>query len=727
MQSKKVLYMPQTRRQFLLTTASAGLLLAIDEVGAVTGGATPIRREEMLLGKLRISTDGTVTLLHTTTELGQGTPTALAQLVADQLDIDWSHVRIEQAPVAPPFVTEKASYSTAGSSGIRSQWEQMRKLGATARVLLITAAANRWGVPANECSSEAGQVVHKSTRRRLRYAELAEAAARLPIPAEVTPRAIAETKLIGRSPERFNAKAKVTGAYRYGIDTQFADLCVATIMQCPVPGGRLALVDEAPARAVAGVIAVVKLVDAVAVVAKGYWPARQGLAALKPQWNITTELMDSAGLSARLRKAAMAGDGIYQPPSGLDPVEHRSTVDAAMAASSRVIEAVYEAPLAAHATMEPQNATARVTKTKAELWLPTQDQKLAQRVVAEELNLALDKVIIHTTGVGGGFGRRLEADYALQVVRIAKAVNRPVKLIWSREEDLQQDYYRPPASARLRAAFDASGQVTAWRFDTACPSIMDSSMNGEPVAAGKTDFTAFMGLRNAYALPRPYLTWTKVESGLRSGWWRAVGNSQNCFFVESFIDEIAQARGIEPLSYRQQLLAAAPRESRVLEALIVLAQLGTAPPKNHHRGIAMISMSGSVVAQAVELSVEAESRVRLHRITCVMDCGIVVHPSAVKAQIEGSIAWGLSSCFLNEITLREGRVEQSNFHDYPLLRMPQLPPLAIQLLTSDLPPGGAGEEAVPPVAPAIANALFAATGRRVRELPFKRAGFTLAA
>lgn len=714
--------MKMTRRTFLAASAGGALMLGIDRANAVVSQSA--HAGVPLLARLRIDRQNVVTLLHTVTDIGQGTPEVLAQIVADQLYLTWPQIRVEQAPVQPPFVGKNVFYGTSGSSGISRQFDNVRKLGATARTMLVSAAAARWNVPQDTCEARAGFVLHKQSARRASYADLVDDAAKLPVPEDITIRPLRERVLVGQSPPSMRNRAKVNGSLVYGIDVNFKGLRTATILQCPAQGGKLASVDDAPALAIQGVTAVVRLADAVAVVAEGYWPAKKGLEALQPKWDMPSERLSSDVLRKRLVDAASAGKGIV---GKIDRGEAEQRVMAEFSTATLTVDSSFEAPIAAHATMEPQNATAEVTKDSVRLWLPTQNQGLVQEAIAKDLGIANERVEINTTAVGGGFGRRLETDLALQAVRIAKAIGGPVKLIWSREQDVRHDFYRPPAAARLRAAVDKAGDVTALRFDVACSSILATSTSTHSYAPGEIDFTAEMGMRTPYALPRPLVNWTQVEYGLRHGWWRSVGSSQNTFFLESFIDEIAIALKRDGISYRRELLKDSPRQLNVLDALVKLAKLDRPAPAGRHHGVAMVFVSGSVVALAVELSVEANRRVRLHQISCVMDCGFAMNPSAVKAQIEGSIIWGLSASMLGEITIKDGAVEQTNFHDYPVLRLSQTPPMAIELLDSNAPAGGAGEEAVPPVAPAIANAIFAATGERVRAMPFRRAGYELAA
>jgi isoquinoline 1-oxidoreductase subunit beta len=716
-----------TRRDFLISLGSAGFALVLTSSGAISHARELGQRGGVLLNRLHINEDGGVTLIHTSTDIGQGTPSVQAQIVADQLDVDWGSMRLEQAPVRPPYASGESAYSTAASSGISHQYETLQRLGATARALLVTAAAQRWRVPVSECTTSRGRVQHRRSKRDLPYGMLVNAAAILPVPESVDIRTALHDQFVGKSMPAINARSKVNGRYRYGIDVQLPNLKVATIMQCPMQGGRLvaAALDQAPALAIRGVIAVVPLSDAVAVVADGYWSARQAISKLQPKWEHAEPPISTNEFRRRLRTALDTEGGQHvKPRSGsLDAL--REKVAAEFAKTNVKVSALYESHVAAHATMEPQNATAIVADGRAQLWVPTQNQSLTQEVVAKELKLPLSQVEINTTGVGGSFGRRLEPDVALQAVRIANVTKLPIKLIWSREEDIRQDFYRPGSAARLEAALSEDGVITALRFKLASSSILSSSASSHPIGPDGVDFTSIMGLRTPYAMPTPLVSWSRVESGLRSGWWRSVGASQNCFFVESFIDEIAHRLRTAPIDYRKRLLAGDARASKALDTLVEFAKLNEPTNAGRFRGVAMCFMSGSIAATAVELSVDDKRRITLHRIYAVFDCGRAINPSRVEEQVSGGIVWGLSACLLNEVTVEDGVVSQSNFHDYPVLRMSQTPPIQVRLLDSGSKPGGAGEESVPTVAPAIANAVFAATGVRLRETPFTRSGFSL--
>lgn len=715
----------------ILTLSRRGLLLGVAAGGAVAAlGWAAYRRPAAetavpLLAWLEIAADGTVTLLHITTDLGQGTPTALAQIVADQLDVPWRAMRLRQAPVRAPFDGEDVEYATSASSGIRAQYDELRTLGATARAMLAAAAAQLWQVPVAEIESADGTMRHRPTGRSLGYGELAPTAAALPVPKDVRPRPVGPDSAVGKPMARLGIPPRVDGSAVYGIDMRLPDMLVATVAHAPVRGGTLARVDPAPALAVPGVRQVVPLGGAVAVAADGYGQAAKGLAALSPEWTLPAPADDAAPLTDRLRGAALGAEGRLAAPEGVDPAVQRRWAAGELAAAPVLVDALYETPLAAHMTMEPQTATARVAPSGAELWLPTQNQSLARRTVAAALDLPVDRVTITSTAVGGGFGRRLEPDAAVQAALTARAVGRPVKLIWSREQDVAHDFFRPPAAVRMRLGAGRDGRLRVFCADVACPSLLASSASTHPLGEDGVDFTALMGLLPVYDCPPPSLRWTDVPVPVRVGWWRSVGAFANCFAVESAIDELARAVGQSPMAFRRRNLASSPRALAVLDALEAMA--GDHPPiAGRHRGMALSRMSGTFVAMQVELSVTPDREVVLHQVWAAVDCGLAVNPDAVRAQVEGAILWGLSACLLGEISVRDGKVEQSNFHDYPVLQLAQTPSIAVRLL-GDGPPGGAGEEAVPPLAPAIANALFAATGTRHRTLPFTRSGMTLAA
>ena len=712
-----------TRREVLKGMAAGGLLVALRPArGAVDQPAA-------IAGWLRIAPDGTVTILTNTSEIGQGTGTAIAQLVGDELDVAWESIRLEMAPVEKSYFNPGwQEYATYGSGGISHQAEMLRTAGARARSVLIEAAARRWKVPAAECRSKTGVVQHEPSGRKLAYGALSAAAARFEPPEKPALKKQEAWNYIGKPMPRLDLPAKVNGMGVYGIDVKLPGLLVATIAQCPSFGGKLASVDQAPALAVRGVKQVIELPNAVALVATGYWPAHRGLSALKPVWDLSSaSKTDSREYDERLAAAAAKGGSVPFAPKGFTAEAMQTEHDAAMSKAARRLEATYQVGFAAHATMEPMNATARPTRGGIELWLPTQSQSASREAVAKRLGLSPEKVQVHTTLAGGGFGRRIELDFVVQAAEIASKARAAVKLIWSREEDLQHDYYRPASAIHVRAGLDEGGMPIAWSFDTACASLLEYSREGAFMgAAGSVDTTSLMGLvRPGYNLLAPRFAWTRADAGVPVAFWRSVGASQNIFALESFVDEIAEAGGKDPLQMRLALLEGSPREQRTLQAAANAAGWSRPAPAGRYRGLSLARANGSVVAQVAELSLQ-DARVRLHRVTCAIDCGLAVNPNCVKAQMEGGIAFGLTTAFLGEITVAGGRVEQQNFDGYPLLSLAQMPEIEVLIVESSDPPGGCGEEAVAPVAPAVANALRAATGKRIRRLPFLREGVSLA-
>ncbi|MGD0144514.1 MAG: molybdopterin cofactor-binding domain-containing protein [Rhizomicrobium sp.] len=710
-----------SRRAVLQTGTAAAFLLAI-EIPARAAGQPPV-----LAGWLEIAPDNTVTIFSNTSEIGQGTGTSLAQLAADELDIPWSNVRIAMAPLDEAHINPAfGEYATHGSGGLRFQANAYRTTGARARLMLIAAAARHWNVPASECTTNSGAVVHAATKRKLAYGTLAERAAGITVPDKPALKPRESWRYIGKSIPRLDIPSKTNGSGIYGIDVELPGLKIATIAQCPAFGGTLAKVDPAPAMAVPGVVHVVPMASAVAVVANGYWAARQGLAALKPQWDLTHATQINSKTYGETLRSAVEKEGTAYAPRGAAVDALAKAHGAAMAGAASKFEAVYEVPFVSHAPMEPMNATARPLPGGMELWLPTQAQTANRNSVAKLLGVSPDKVIVHTTLSGGGFGRRGELDFPLQAAEIAQKIAAPVKLIWSREEDIQHDWYRPAVAVKIAAGLDASGNAIAWRFESACASLPDWSEYGAyKLGPGEVDGEALAGFaRGAYAFAAPRYGWTLTDAGVPVAYWRSVGQSQNLFALESFIDELALRTKRDPIELRRGMLAGDDRGLRVLDT--ALQKSGwMSPSPGRSRGFAMGNSNGTIVAQVAELSVTPANEVRLHRITCVVDCGLAVNPNSVAAQMEGGIVFGLSTAFLSAITIDAGRVQQSNFHDFPLATLAQTPDIDVTVLDSEAPSGGAGEEAVGATAPAIANAIFAATGKRVHRLPFASEGFTL--
>jgi isoquinoline 1-oxidoreductase beta subunit len=718
-----------SRREFLKGLACGGLLLRIGP--PLSANPQPpestVRGPPSVNGWVRIAPNGDVEILSNTSDIGQGTGTALAQILAEELDAEWQSVRLVMAPVEPRYFNPMfKEYATYGSGGVRGQFDALRLAGAQARAMLISAAASSWHVQPAECGTQPGQVVHQVTGRRAAYGTLAAAAARQRIPTNPPLKLPDEWRLIGKEVSRLDVPAKVNGSALYGIDVRLPGLLTATIRQSPRFGGRLREVDAAPAMSVRGVRQVVPLGDAVAVVAGDYWSAAQGISRLKPVWdNAAASTVTSADYTQRLRAAVQAGGSVYAP-RGSTAQQLTASYETAMQRATSLAEAVYTVPFLSHAPMEPMNATAVVSGSQVTLWLPTQIQSATIEAVARELGLPLTAITIHTTTSGGGFGRRGEFDFAIQAARIARAVGAPVKLIWSREEDMQHDFYRPAAAIRLRAGIGDDGWPVGLRCDSACESLLYYSNGGNRAAALPVDPTAVGEFPSYYSLGPILFAVTTLDVGVPVGYWRSVAASQNVFAYESFFDELAHTARVDPAAWRRHLLPDGSRERRVLEAVLERAQWFTHAPSGTFRGLALARANGTVVAHVAELSVADNRMIHLHRVTTAVECGIAVNPNSVRAQVEGSIGFALSAAMYGEITIRDGAVEQSNFHDYRLIRLPEMPSVDIVVLQSRQPPGGVGEEAVGPFAPALLNALFAATGQRIRDLPLVRAGFTLA-
>jgi isoquinoline 1-oxidoreductase subunit beta len=716
------------RRAFIKRAAASGFLVAFGDAFATTPSAHITPQATSLNGWISIAPGGTVTLLSNSSEIGQGTGTALAQILANELDLDWRTVKLAMAPVTSAFINPQwGEYATYGSGGVAGQFSALRQAAAKARSVLISAAATQWKVPAKECDTDSGAVVHVPSSRRLPYADLAQAAVQLPLPTEVPLMPRERWRYIGRDAVRFDIPAKVDGSAVYGIDVKRPGMLTATLLQSPSFGGRLAHVDPAPAMRVRGVRHVVKLDDAVAVVAESYWSAKKGLAALKPTWdNSQASKHNSADYAAALAAGVRDGGSVFARRDSSAEKEMAAFTEA-MRSAQKSLEQLYTVPFLSHATMEPMNATARVGPHDAELWIPTQTQQATRDIVAKDLGLPTDAVTIHTTLAGGGFGRRAELDFPLQAVRIAKRTGATVKLIWSREEDMRHDFYRPAAAVRLSAGIGADGLPVAIRFDFACESLLVYSGGGASKANSKpVDPTAVGELPRHYKIPSLLPVVNTIDIGVPVGFWRSVASSQNCFAYECFVDELAHAANRDPAGYRRSLLAPDSRERRVLDEAIARSGWNDAAPAGNFRGLALIHANGSVVVHVVELSIADQRKVKLHRITTVVDCGVAINPRNIRAQMEGGVVFGLSATFYGEITIKDGAVEQSNFHDYPLVRLADVPMIDVSILESGERPGGVGEEAVGPVAPAVVNALFAATGRRITQMPLSKAGFTLA-
>lgn len=682
---------------------------------------------------LRITADDVVTLILARTEMGQGTSTMHAQLIAEELELAPSSIKLEHAGADRRYDNPALGFQlTGGSTSTSGSWGPYRQAGAVARELLISAAAKTWGVSRADCVARDGAVTHTPTQQRLRYGDLAEVAATLPTPV-VKPRE-KDFKVIGKPTPRVDSMLKVTGQAGFGIDVQVPGLKVAVLLRSPVPGGTLASFDATEAKKLSGVAHVVAVAAGVAVVGDTYFHARRAAQVVKVTWNEgALAKFDSKTLREEHTKALAAPGG--------KRVKNVGDAPDALSKAGTVLEAEYFAPFLAHATMEPQNATAWVRDGKVEIWAPTQGPMMAVEQVARMLDLHQDAVTVHTTWVGGGFGRRISQDYVLEAVQVSKAVGGPIKVVWSREDDLRHSPYRPAATHRVRGAIDASGKPVAWHHRVASQSILSfvlpefagaalpaglHFLQGALVSLGKgslslNDPSAFEGPDTlAYELPHLAVDFVPVEPGVPVAFWRSVGHSHSAFATESFIDELAHAAKTDPVEYRRSLLRKQHRHRWVLELVAEKIGWTTPPPEGVGRGVAVHKSFESYAAAAVEVKVE-DGAIVVKRVVIAIDCGRVVNPDIVKQQLESAVIFGLSATLKQRITFENGRVQQSNFHDYPPLRVGEVPKIEAYVRENEAAPTGVGEPGLPVIAPAVANAVFALTGKRLRSLPLSLA------
>ena len=712
-----------SRRQFVVVLASAG-------GGLLLGCRVGDRREEQSSAAsaapeapafapdafVRIDRNGLVTVIVAQVEMGQGMYTSMPMLVAEELEVPLDQIRVEHAPPSDKLYANPifGFQATGGSTSVRAMYEPLRKSGATARIMLVTAAAQRWNVDPASCRAQKGIVSHPPTGRTLTYGALADAAAKLPVPAQVRLKDPKDFTLIGTPAKRLDSPAKVNGTAQFGIDVRLPGMKIATVAASPVLGGKVAGLDDAKAKAIPAVRQIIRLDDAVAVVADHMWAAKQGLAALAIRWDEGSNAKVSTADVVQELDAASRKPGVVARTQGAPAT--------ALAGAARKVEAVYQVPFLAHATMEPMNCTVHVRKDGCEVWTGSQVLARAQATAAQVTGFPLDKVVVHNHLLGGGFGRRLEVDYVTQAVRIAKEVDGPVKVVWTREEDIQHDVYRPYYYDRLAAGLDRRGQPVAWTHRVVGPSIL--ARWAPPAFKDGMDGDAVDGAAQlTYGIPAIQIEYVRHEEpALATGFWRGVGVTHNAFVVESFIDELAAAAKQDPFEYRRALLAKSPRARAVLELAAKEAGWGAKLPAGRGRGIAlMYSGWDTYLAQVADVEMSASGEVRVQRIVCAVDCGSVVNPDIVKAQIEGGVIFGISGALWGEITLKNGRVEQSNFNNYRVLRMNETPTIEVHLVRNGEAAGGIGEPGTAVTAPALANAIFAATGKRIRRLPLQKA------
>jgi isoquinoline 1-oxidoreductase beta subunit len=699
--------MTVSRRNFLKTSAIAGggLMLGIYLPKSI--------REAQAAGSVytpnawvHIADDNTITLISARSEMGQGVYTSMPMLIAEELNVDIRKIKVEMAPPNAAYNNALlGAHITGGSTSVRDGWEKLRIGGAQVRMMLISAAANKWGVDPARCRAENGTVIGPGGKKAT-YGQLAEAASRLPVPKDVALKDPKDFKIVGKPTKRLDTPAKVNGTAEFGIDVKLPGMVYASLEQCPVIGGKVKSFDASKARSMPGVLDVVQIDDGVAVVASSYWRAKKAREALTVEWDEgPVAKLSNASMMDSIRKAAATEKTLNIKTTG--------EAEAALKGAAKVIKAEYESPLLAHAAMEPMNFTADFRNGKCKLIGPTQFQQGAQGAVATALGLKPEDVSLRTTFLGGAFGRRLEVDFIVQAAQISKAVGKPVKLIWTREDDTTHDYYRPMALHRLAAGMDAAGKPVAMTFQLTSQSITQRAF-GLP----KDTLDPFMAEAAVVPYDIPHMRQDLIihDAGLRVGYWRSVSHAFNAFANESFIDELAAAAGKDPYAFRMAMLGKQPRYANVLKLAAEKAGWGSPLPAGRTRGIALMEGYDTYMAQVAEISVK-DNQIQVHRVVAVADLGRMVNPDTVEAQIQSSIIFGLSAALSGEITLENGRVKQTNYHDYPVLRMNEAPKIDVVLVNSTEKPGGIGEPATALVGPAVANALFAATGKRVRKMP----------
>lgn len=733
----------QQRRDFLVSSfkVSSGFVLGVTIPG-LTFSATNETADFAPNAWLRLDTNGTTTVMINRCEMGQGVTTALPMILADEMDADWNKVRFEIAPAEDVYKTlilevpRVLSQITGASLSVAQGWEPLRKAGATAREMLITAAANRWSVAPSSCIAESGEVIHPPSRRHLSFGELAQDASTLPVPENPRLKNPSEFSLIGSSQPRLDNLAKIKGAAQFGIDVRLAGMKFASVIRCPVIGGKVRSVgtfdgqntDSAQLVELHEISSDGKLgaVIGLAIVADNHWQAQQALNQLEVEWDLGPNAdLNSSDIKDEYARLALE-DGITVLQRG----EHLSRESL----QRNQVEAVYETPFLAHAAMEPMNATAYVQADRCEIWAPTQAQTDSQHIASILTGLRNDQIKIHTSFLGGGFGRRSETDFIADAVQISQAVGKPVNVLWSREQDIKHDFYRPYSYHKITGTLDGDGLPFSWNHRIVSPSIMSRSM--PEFVVGGVDPTsvegAIMSLPETfppnfpirppqavanYDIQNIAIDYVLAPSRVPVGVWRSVGHSINGFVSESFLDELAAEGGLDPVTLRRYLLRNLPRPLHVLDRVVNEIDWFSPLPDNKARGVASHSSFDSYVTVAVELSGEGSTSTRVERIVCAIDCGTVINPDIVSAQIEGAIVFGLTAATKDAISVKNGEVEQSNFYDFRLLRINETPSIDVHIVSSDESPSGVGEPGVPPVAPALCNAYFQLTGIRHRTLP----------
>ena len=670
--------------------------------------AVKVENAEELGIWIRIAPDGSTTLIVPSSEMGQGVNTSLSMILAEELEADWQSVKTETAPVNSKYINPESNSGqmTAGSSSVKGFWNPLRKAGAAVRLMLQKAAAQKWEIPIEECVAKSGYIYRKNSSQKLSYGELAEAAGKIDIPSDPPLKNSKDYNLVGKSIKRIDIPSKTNGSAQFGIDVRLPEMMYATIRQSPVFGGEVLSYDEDAAKSIRGVKKVTLIPNGIAVIADNTWRAKRGMEVLNLKFHGGKTIgLESQQVQKELLKA-------------LDD-EGKTKIEA-----NKVLDLEYEVPFLAHAPLEPMNCTANVTDNFCEVWVPTQSQGGCMDAAKEITELDEEQIKIHTTYLGGGFGRRGETDFVKQTLILAKALGKPIKVTWMREEDMQHDFYRPASMSRFQIGLNKDGFPISWNNQLASPSILKRFF--APMAWFNIDPLSTEGADEIpYAIEDFNFDYSVVDSGVPVGFWRSVGSSFNAFFTESAIDEAAHLAQQDQFDYRMKLLSGKPRFQKVLEKVMRESKWGRILPKGHGLGISIHKTRGSIAGAVIEVSTDVNGMLNLNKAWIAIDCGKVINPNTVRAQMEGGFTFGLSATLGEEITLKDGRVEQSNFHDYSILRLKGSPDISVEIIESGNEIGGVGEVAVPLAAPALTNAIFSSSGRRIRSLPLSKHGIKI--
>ena len=698
-----------SRRDFLKVSSAAG-------AGLIIGVVLPYKHRLVAAGLVEqtfdpnvwisIHPDNTITIFAAKSEMGQHIRTSLPMIVAEELEADWSQVRVAQADAHPD---KYGSQGTGGSGSIRRSFTRLRKAGAAGREMLIQAAANKWNVSPKNCRAENGTVIHLSTGKSFTFGELAKIASKLQVPENPVLKNPKDFKLIGNAMPGLDTPSRVNGAAIFGVDVQVPNMVYATVLRCPTFGGKIKSFNRKKAMKINGVLDVYEIDEGVAVVGKNTWAVIKGQRALEPKWDHGDFLSWDSARIKNMMEEKSTGKAVIAREDG----------DLTSLNGDEKIEVQYEVPFTSHATMEPMNCVAHVKKNSCEIWAPTQSPQRVQTTAANALGIDTKNVIVHITMLGGGFGRRLWADFVTDAIQVSQKSKKPVKLMWTREDDMGHDFFRPTSIHKLSATLSNQHELTSWTHRVIAPSI-SGQMAPERFKDGQLDRSAVNGASNIpYDISNVLVDYIMANTKVPVGWWRSVYNSQNAFANEGFIDELAQKAGIDPYQFRLNLLKNAPRHLGVLKLAAEKANWGKKMAKRQGMGIALHESFGSWAAHVAEITVTKTGELSIDKIVAAVDCGLVVNPDGVKAQMESAIVYGLTSTLKGLITIEKGAVAQSNFHEFELLRIDEMPEVEVYIVKSAEPPGGAGEPGLPPVAPAVTNAIFAATGKRIRSLPIR--------